>query len=394
MTRCDVDPFAFEDLLVDGRRTDAEGSRFTEQDLADRLLPRRRHQHADGDRRPPFLHHDRRQPSILSSGREQSLEDVGVELGVQVVEVRFQDQFGPGRSGGGQDGRIPVLLPDQHTEHVGEVQPRAAGSVADLFHAHARQLAEPFHERREDRRAGGRDQFHGHVARIHGRAPEQLHNGRRGDRQRPVLALHHAESGRHRRCKHPVDAERRQREGGSHDVDDRIHGANLMERHLLELATMHHRLRFGEASEDPMGHRLRVERHLCQIEKRPDARVRSDQADGRGPDAHLGRAQPAALDLLDVQVERLDRPAHEAGSDGLQVGPGVDQRAEGDVSGDPGDAVEVEDPHPSSARIAARTIRCATCAAPNPLSMFTTATPGAQEESIERGAESPPNEAP
>ena len=39
-------------------------------------------------------------------------------------------------------------------------------------------------------------------------------------------------------------------------------------------------------------------------------------------------------------------------------------------------------------------MRCATCAAPNPLSMLTTATPGAHDASIVSRADSPSKEAP
>ncbi len=58
--------------------------------------------------------------------------------------------------------------------------------------------------------------------------------------------------------------------------------------------------------------------------------------------------------------------------------------------GDAGDAVDVEDP----AHADCLAIRAAIVPAPNPSSMFTTATPAAHEVSIASSALTPPNAAP
>ena len=91
----------------------------------------------------------------------------------------------------------------------------------------------------------------------------------------------------------------------------------------------------------------------------------------------LGRAglDRQALDAEPAQVDRRAR---------------VEQRAEQHVAGDAADAVDVEDPA-HAARLA---IRAAIVPAPNPSSMFTTATPAAHEVIIASSALTPPNVAP
>ena len=99
-----------------------------------------------------------------------------------------------------------------------------------------------------------------------------------------------------------------------------------------------------------------------------------------------------------LEVEGFNREHGQVPLDHVGVGAGLDQRAERHVAGDAGDAVEVEDPHgPTSVSRAPATrlaIRKATCAAPNPLSMFTTLTPGAHEDIMASNAVSPSNDAP
>ena len=69
----------------------------------------------------------------------------------------------------------------------------------------------------------------------------------------------------------------------------------------------------------------------------------------------------------------------------------VQQRAEQHVAGDAADAVDVEDHAAPAER---RAIRAAIVPAPNPSSMFTTATPAAHDVSMASSALTPPNVAP
>ena len=76
-------------------------------------------------------------------------------------------------------------------------------------------------------------------------------------------------------------------------------------------------------------------------------------------------------------------------ADRSTVAPGVEQRAEQHVPGDPADAVHVQDHFADCLAILAAIVP-----APNPSSMFTTATPAAQLVIIASSALTPPNVAP
>ena len=80
----------------------------------------------------------------------------------------------------------------------------------------------------------------------------------------------------------------------------------------------------------------------------------------------------------------------ERGSDGVEIGSGVEQRAEQHVSGGTVCGVNPE----RDAHAGRLSIRATAAAAPNPLSMLTTVTPGAQALSMVSRAAIPPNDAP
>ena len=97
-----------------------------------------------------------------------------------------------------------------------------------------------------------------------------------------------------------------------------------------------------------------------------------------------GDAQPA-------HAHRLDRALDDRGRDA-----GVDQRRHRHVPRDPRRRLEVQ-VQSASAHVAGARFRLSIDAirpAPNPLSMFTTATPAAQEFSIPSSAATPPKLAP
>ena len=104
-------------------------------------------------------------------------------------------------------------------------------------------------------------------------------------------------------------------------------------------------------------------------------------------------ADRVAAHLLRAQLEPLDAEPGQPCADHPRIGAGVEQRAQQHVAGDAGHAVEVEDPaHPPPP--AERAIRAAIVPAPNPSSMLTTATPAAQETSIDSSAVMPASAAP
>jgi hypothetical protein len=283
-----------------------------------------------------------------------------------------------------------VLLADDHAQDVGEVRAGRAGAVSDGVRPHHRQVAEALDRGGEDRRAGRRHELHRHAAGEDRGAAQQLDDGRRRDRHHAVLGPDHAESGRHRRREDPLDAELRDGERRARDVDDRVDGADLVERHVLDVAVVHDGLRLGQAAEDAARERVRLGGEAGLVQEPADVRVRPRDGAGTGPHVHAHRVQAVRLHVLGLDLERLQRQACEPGRDVLEVGAGVDERAERHVARDAGDAVEVGDPHGRPPR----TMRSATSAAPNPLSMFTTATPGAHDDIMPSSAASPSNDAP
>src|SRR5206468_8685920 len=108
--------------------------------------------------------------------------------------------------------------------------------------------------------------------------------------------------------------------------------------------------------------------------------VDSDQGGGDAAPGHsFGRDR-----RLDAQAG--DDVGHVDGAEGAE-------RAEQHVAADTRGGVEPPDAHGHSGA-ARRATRAANTPAPNPLSMFTTVTPGAQELSIASRAARPPNDAP
>jgi hypothetical protein len=112
--------------------------------------------------------------------------------------------------------------------------------------------------------------------------------------------------------------------------------------------------------------------------------------------AHVARREWAAPHLRDDEA-MSHAEAGEILAELAAREAGVEQRAEEHVPGDSRERVEME--HAGSGRpraraLHARLIRVASTAAPNPLSMLTTPTFGAQLFSIESSAVTPPNAAP
>ena len=71
------------------------------------------------------------------------------------------------------------------------------------------------------------------------------------------------------------------------------------------------------------------------------------------PDA--GGEDAVFVDLLHLELEWLQRERAEVRPQLGQVDPQVHERAEGRVAGDPGDAIEVGEPHPVGIHVADRT---------------------------------------
>ena len=174
---------------------------------------------------------------------------------------------------------------------------------------------------------------------------------------------------------------------GPDDVGERVQRAHLVEVHLVRRDPVDGGFGGGQSAENRLG----------RLEYRSgERRVVEDPADvgpGAGRDrldrldVHQGGAEAPPGDRFGLQANRLDaEPVHRLLQD-LEGDADVHQGAEQHVPACAGAAVQPAD-HRRRATRAAKT------PAPKPLSMLTTAIPGAHALSMASSAASPPKDAP
>ncbi len=126
---------------------------------------------------------------------------------------------------------------------------------ADFFGDQIFHHAEAFDEFREQRRAGGGDEFVRLVALRDADAAraENRQRRRRGNRKSTMRAIHPARALGHRRGQHARLAEQFQRDGRADDVHDGIHRADFVKMNLVRRQPVNFSLRLGDALEDGDG---------------------------------------------------------------------------------------------------------------------------------------------
>ena len=200
---------------------------------------------------------------------------------------------------------------------------------------------------------------------------------------------------RQRRAHHALHAEQLEAGEHAHDVDDRVDAAQLVQVDAVAGGAVDGGLDLPEALEDGAGAALDGSRDRARLQQGGNFRQMTFGGVIGDPDLDLQRADAGLLHRLRAQLEagqmQVGQPLPQ-----LRLGDaGRKQRAEQHVAADAGDAVDVGDGHRASpAALIRRTIAAAISAAPKPLSMFTTATPAAQELSIASSAAPPPRCAP
>ena len=203
-----------------------------------------------------------------------------------------------------------------------------------------------------------------------------------------------------------LDGQRVQRGGDPDDIDDRIERTDLVELHGIGVDAVHGAFGLGEHGEH-------VERHpahrlgevgfgqqLADHLRRPvrvmvvmHVVVRVHMVGvgvGVGvvhDDVGPRRGNAAALHPFERERVAIDAQTGQSGRDLVAVCAGVDERAEEHVAGHPGRALDVGDPRHDIIRATAQ-------AAPKPLSMPTTVTPLAHDESIASSAVTPSSDVP
>ena len=107
----------------------------------------------------------------------------------------------------------------------------------------------------------------------------------------------------------------------------------------------------------------------------------------RDDEIEVGRGEAAALNTLGDELPAIGNDRAQGALEFGNIESGVDERGHQHVAGGAADHVDVGYAH-------AVTILWASAAAPKPLSMFTTAIPGAHEVSIALSAVTPPKATP
>ena len=140
-----------------------------------------------------------------------------------------------------------------------------AEAEADFFGDEIFHRAETFDEFREQRRAGGRDQFVRLLALGDGDAAraENRQRGRRGHRKTSMRAINPAGALDDRRGKHARLAEQFQRDGRADDVHDGIHRADFVEMDFVRRQAVDFALGLGDARKNGDGFLFHPRRKAC-----------------------------------------------------------------------------------------------------------------------------------
>ena len=187
----------------------------------------------------------------MRTGVEQRLHGVRQHFTGHVVDIAFEQ--GNGLAG---PGRRVGLVAHHHLHHIrATVDIACASAVAHAVHGHGRHRAEGIGQRHHQRHAGRGGQFATIVDTAAGSIEHgQQFGGRRcGVGQGAVggadLALPHGDGAHH----DAVDAQRLESRARTHDVDDGVERAHLVEPHIVGVHAMHAPLGFGERTEGALG---------------------------------------------------------------------------------------------------------------------------------------------
>ena len=288
---------------------------------------------------PPLLHDDRGDPGVVRAGLEQRADGVAQHLAGDVVEVGLEEHHGLA----GDRCGCPIHL-GVAEHHLGEVRtavdlpgpgPEAGGGDGE-----GRQRPPGADQACEQRRARGGGELDRHVDAAGGGSPEQLDHGRRRVGDGAVRGADHAEAGGDRAGRDVVDVEHLERGTRADDVDDGVEATDLVEVHLARGLAVQPPLGFGEHPEDGLGPLAHTGWQPGLLEQAVDVRGGADHRRLADADVHLRAADAAAQHRLGVELPAGHGEPGDDGAHLVEVGPRVDERAEGHVAGDAREAVE------------------------------------------------------
>lgn len=260
------------------------------------------------------------------------------------------------RQGCGPFGNVGIGRTYDDPQHVGLIRqvarPRA---VADRFDDHRRQSARKVvHDRCDDACACRRRHFH----RIGGRRDRQpahhFQRGRSRNRINAVIAFDRARAERHRRAVDRLRLQGVERQRDADDIGDRINRPDFMEMHFFQRQAVDFAFRNGDFFED----RQTVCRHPFVEARAPDQlddvgimsmiRRRMCRIDD---DIQLQGRDAFFVDALPAQLERLYADFAQLALNVVPVRSCVHERAQRHVTANPGEAIEIKNPHGSYSRL-------------------------------------------
>ena len=299
---------------------------------------------------PALLAGHRADPGVGRPGAQQLSDRVGQDFTRGVVDVGLDEHLGLARRGS-DPGRVA-----QHD--LGQVRTvvefPGTGPEPRGADGHGRQRPETARQRGHEGRSGRGGELHRQVDAPGGNTAQQLDHRRRRIGDDSVGRPHHSEADRDRRTGHLVDTQHLERGTGTHHIDDGIDPAHLVEVDLIGRSAVEATLGGGEGPEHGQSPRLHSGRKLGVGHQALDVGRGANHRRLLDPHVDLGSTDSAPQHRLHLQRPPRQAQPPQDGCHLLDRRASVDQRAQGHVAGDAGEAVEPGRGHrgtgPTSAR--------------------------------------------
>ena len=173
---------------------------------------------------------------------------------------------------------------------------------------------------------------------------QDLGGGGGGQGHSPVSRLDPAAARRHRARLEPIDSEQIEADRRTHDVDDRIDGADLVKVNLGQVDPVHARLGLAQLHEDPLGQVFLARREDALVDDRLDMVPVAMGVLVRRDDLRIGRPESAPAHGLERELARQAQARHGL-LDGPAIDAGIDQGRQGHVAGNAAETIEIADSH-------------------------------------------------
>lgn len=244
ISRLDIDalPPQLEPTAV--MHSHAEGTRLEHKLEGEFLSSVGFRQYGHAKARAPFLHLDGSYEYIQRTfGEEPGCGGAG-EFRTEVIEIGFQLRHMVALS-------VLGSVPENSAQDIRTVRSVSrARSVADALDRELRHGSECRRKLRKQAGSGGSDEFHWLVDLAQRDTGQNLERGGSGQGKAAMRAANEACALLKSRCADFRCAERFQRDTKGHDIDDRVHGSDLVKMNLIREHSVDLAFRMSDPSED------------------------------------------------------------------------------------------------------------------------------------------------